>query len=72
MKKISLVLFAVFLNGCSSAPEQPQPEGKLLPVYVLQHELNERAVSHGNHKYPVREIQGNSDSNKVGNAKGAR
>lgn len=44
MHKLSLLVFAVVLTGCNSTPKQTVPKGKLLPVYPLQYELNERAT----------------------------
>lgn len=44
MKKLSVCVFAAILVGCSSPPKQTEPSGSLLPVYELQHELNERPM----------------------------
>lgn len=42
MKKITVCMIALSLVGCSSPPKQTEPSGRLVPVYELQHELNER------------------------------
>jgi len=44
MKKLTILMIAAFLLGCSSKPKQTEPSGSLAPVYVLQHELNERPM----------------------------
>jgi len=44
MKNLTILMIAVFLLGCSSKPKQTEPSGTLSPVYLLQHELNERPM----------------------------
>lgn len=44
MKNVTLLLIVALLVGCSSAPKQTEPKGKLVPVYQLQNELNERPL----------------------------
>lgn len=64
MKKLSVCVFAVILVGCSSPPKQTEPSGRLLPVYELQHELNERPMWRNDSELSMKDNQTKKNTKK--------